>query len=166
VTTLLECASPRPPDFKPHDLHEIAGKVFDLLASKADKKQVGLVRDFAAADAWLDCDREQLTQVFLNLVLNALHFVPQGGRIAIHTVIDGEALRVRVCDDGPGIPAELRPRVFDPFFSRREGGVGLGLTVVQQIVQVHHGDIRVGASDWGGACFDMRFERPQEGEAW
>lgn len=164
VTALLECASPRPPDFRPHDLHEIAGKVFDLLAARADKKQVELIRDFAAADAWLDCDREQLTQVFLNLVLNALHFVPQRGRIAIHTREVGGTLRVQVCDDGPGVAADLRARVFDPFFSRREGGVGLGLTVVQQIVQVHHGEIQVAESEWGGACFDMGFERGHEGE--
>ena len=165
VTLLLECASPRAPDFKPHDLHDIADNVLNLLAGKADHKGVRLVRDFAAADAWLSCDREQLTQVLLNLVLNALAFVPDGGRIAIHTARDGTVLVVRVCDDGPGIPAELRQRVFDPFFSRREGGVGLGLTVVQQIVQVHHGDIRVTEGPWGGACFDMRFQPQQQDEA-
>jgi two-component system sensor histidine kinase HydH len=163
VSTLLECASPRPPDFKPHDLHDIAGNVLDLLTSKAQHKGVSLERDFTAADATLSCDREQLTQVLLNLVLNALHFVPRDGRIAIHTETDTDTLVARVCDDGPGIPAELRQRVFDPFFSRRDGGVGLGLTVVQQIVQVHHGEIRVTQGPWGGACFEMRFERqPQD----
>jgi signal transduction histidine kinase len=53
---------------------------------------------------------------------------------------------------------ELSERVFDPFFTRREGGIGLGLTIVQQIVQVHRGDIRVTNSPWGGACFLMRFD--------
>ncbi|MEJ2553252.1 MAG: ATP-binding protein, partial [Gammaproteobacteria bacterium] len=51
-----------------------------------------------------------------------------------------------------------RPRVFDPFFTRREGGIGLGLTIVQQIVQVHHGEIWVTESEWGGACFNIRFD--------
>jgi two-component system, NtrC family, sensor histidine kinase HydH len=164
VTMLLECASPRAPDFKLHDVHDIAGNVMNLLASKAEKREVSLVREFSADDAVLACDREQLTQVFLNLVLNALQFVPNGGRVGIRTATDGDALVVQVIDDGPGIAPELRQRVFDPFFSRRDGGVGLGLTIVQQIVQVHHGDIRVTQSPWGGACFDMRFQRQQQSD--
>ncbi len=159
VTLLLECASPRPPDFKLHDLHEIADNVLNLLAARAEKKAVRLVRELAADDALLSCDREQMTQVFLNLVLNALQLVPAGGRVGIRTRIDGEMLVVQVLDEGPGIPGELRQRVFDPFFTRREGGVGLGLTVVQQIVQVHHGDIRATEGPWGGACFELRFLR-------
>lgn len=159
VTLLLECGSPRPPDFKRHDLHDIAGNVLDLLASKAAKKEVSLVREFAADNAQLDCDREQLTQVFLNLVLNALHFVSERGRVGIRTTTDGSVLVAQVFDDGPGIVPDLRQRIFDPFFSRREGGVGLGLTVVQQIVHVHHGEVRVIDGPWGGACFDIRFER-------
>jgi signal transduction histidine kinase len=160
VNLLLECASPRPPDFKPQDVHEIAGNVLDLLAARADKKGIVLVREFAAADALLACDREQLQQVFLNLVLNALQLVLEGGRVGLRTADAGAELRIQVLDDGPGIPEELRRRVFDPFFSRREGGVGLGLTIVQQIVQVHHGEIRVEEGPWGGACFDIRFRRP------
>jgi signal transduction histidine kinase len=53
---------------------------------------------------------------------------------------------------------ELRERVFDPFFTRREGGIGLGLTIVQQIVQVHQGEIWMTESPWGGACFNIRFD--------
>jgi len=165
VTLLLECAKPRPPDFKLNDLHHIADNVCRLLAGKADNKGVQLQCEFNAGDAVLACDREQLTQVFLNLVLNALHFVPQQGRVVISTADQDEALLVQVCDDGPGIPAEQRQRVFDPFFSRREGGVGLGLTVVQQIVQVHHGDIRVTDSPWGGTCFTMHFQTRERPEA-
>ncbi len=162
VTMLLECARPRPPEFKLHDLHDIAGNVLDLLSSKAEKKQISLIREFTADNGMLACDREQLTQVLLNLVLNAMEFVPERGRVGVRTTTEGTQLRVQVYDDGPGIAAELRQRVFDPFFSRREGGIGLGLTVVQQIVQVHHGDISVSDSPWGGASFDMVFERRRE----
>lgn len=162
VTMLLECASPRAPDFKPHDLHEIAGHVLDLLSSKAGDKDVQVQRDLTARDSILVCDREQLIQVFLNLVLNALYFAPPGGCVAIATRNEGGSLIVSIADDGPGIPAELRQRVFDPFFTRREGGIGLGLTIVQQIVQVHHGDIWVTESPWGGACFNIRFDLHSE----
>ena len=162
VTLLLECASPRAPNFKPHDLHEIVGHVLDLLASKAEGKDVQLQRELTAQNSLLVCDREQLTQVFLNLVINALHFVPAGGRIVVATRNDNGAIVATVADSGPGIPAELRQRVFDPFFTRREGGIGLGLTIVQQIVQVHHGEIWVTESPWGGACFNIRFDLRNE----
>jgi len=163
VGMLLECASPRAPVFKPHDIHAIAGHVLDLLASRAEGRGVRLQRELTAQHSILVCDREQLIQVFLNLVINALHFVPAGGRIVIATRNDGGSIVVSVSDDGPGLPAELRPRVFDPFFTRREGGIGLGLTIVQQIVQVHHGEIRMTESPWGGACFTIRFDSYDEG---
>jgi signal transduction histidine kinase len=163
VSTLLECASPRAPDFKPHDVHAIVGHVLDLLASKAQGKGVRLEKELSAEHAVLVCDREQLIQVFLNLLLNALHFVPAGGRIVVATRNDGGSIAVSVSDDGPGLPAELRRRVFDPFFTRREGGIGLGLTIVQQIVQVHHGEIWMTESQWGGARFNIRFDRYDEG---
>ena len=158
VTMLLECASPRAPDFKPHDLHEIIDHVLDLLASKAEHKQVRLERQLTATNSILICDREQLIQIVLNLVLNALHFVPNEGGVVVATHNEAGSLIMSVADDGPGIPADLRPRVFDPFFTRREGGIGLGLTIVQQIVQVHHGEIWVTESQWGGACFNIRFD--------
>jgi signal transduction histidine kinase len=158
VTMLLECASPRAPDFKPHDLHEIIEHVLDLLTSKAEHKQVRLERQLLAINSILVCDREQLIQIVLNLVINALHFVPDDGRIVVATHNEADSLIMIVADDGPGIPADLRPRVFDPFFTRREGGIGLGLTIVQQIVQVHHGEIWAKESRWGGACFNIRFD--------
>lgn len=163
VSTLLECASPRAPDFKPHDIHVIAEHVLDLLASRAQSRGVRLQRDLQAQPAVLVCDREQMVQVFLNLVINALQVTGAGGCIVIATRNDGESMLLSVCDDGPGVPAELRQRVFDPFFTRREGGIGLGLTIVQQIVQGHRGEIRVAESEWGGACFNIRFDGYDEG---
>lgn len=158
VTLLLECARPTPPDFRPHDLHAIIDSVLSLLASRAEKAEVTLSRDFGGQELVFSCDREQIMQVFLNLVLNALSFVGHGGRVKISTHRDAQAVWISVADDGPGVPAELRQLVFDPFFSRREGGIGLGLTIVQQIVQVHGGAIHVSESAWGGASFNLRFD--------
>src|SRR3569623_1208609 len=158
VTLLLETASPRAPDFLPHDLNEIIDHVLALLAAKAENKGVQLQRELTPQGTTLVCDREQIIQVFLNLVINALHFVPAGGRIKISTCAEDGMLVASVADDGPGIPAELRARIFDPFFTRREGGIGLGLTIVQQIVQAHHAEIDAAESEWGGASFRVRFD--------
>lgn len=158
VTMLLECASPKPPVFRAHDLHAIIENVLTLLEVKAEKGSVHLERQFETDDAVFECDREQMVQVILNLVLNALHFVPEDGHVAVITRRRDDTLWISVADDGSGVPPEIRERIFDPFFSRREGGIGLGLTVVQQIVQVHGGDIEVTDSQWGGASFDMHFD--------
>lgn len=160
VTMLLECARPTSPDFRPHDLHAIIDSVVGLLASRAEDAGVALTRETSTVEMVLDCDREQMMQVFLNLILNALSFVGPGGRVAVSTYRDADAIWISVVDDGPGVPESLRARVFDPFFSRREGGIGLGLTIVQQIVQVHGGEINISESAWGGAAFNLRFRTP------
>jgi len=157
VTLLLECARPNPPHFMSPDLLEIVDSVISLLESRVERAGVTLSRQSDSGEVMLRCDREQMMQVFLNLILNALSFVGEGGRIRVSTHRDEDALWVSVADDGPGVPVELRQRIFDPFFSRREGGIGLGLTIVQQIVQAHGGTLSVGESAWGGASFNLRF---------
>jgi signal transduction histidine kinase len=73
--------------------------------------------------------------------------------VVVRTLSEGDRLVVEVSDNGPGILPENRQRVFDPFFTTRERGIGLGLTVVQQIVRSHGGNITVHESPGGGACF-------------
>ena len=97
-----------------------------------------------------------LIQVFLNLILNAIQILPKGGKIQVKTdYLDPNQFNIMIADDGPGIPAENRPRLFDPFFTTREGGIGLGLTVTHQIVSQHGGHIRVDDSSLNGACFTL-----------
>ncbi|HEX8979120.1 MAG TPA: ATP-binding protein [Parasulfuritortus sp.] len=165
VTTLLECAAPRLPQFQPHDLHDIVRHVLALVGGKAEKKNIAIETDLAAQQSILDCDREQMIQVFLNLVINAIQHVPDGGRIRIVSADAGGGIELRVEDDGAGILAAERERVFDPFFTRREGGIGLGLTIVQQIVQAHGGEIAVTESALGGAAFEINFMPERKGEA-
>ena len=120
--------------------------------------------ELQAEPATLSCDGEQLVQVFLNLLLNALQILPEGGEIVVHTAADADRLTIVVADNGPGIPPDIRGRVFDPFFTLRAGGMGLGLTVVQQLVRTHGGYITVSESRQGGACFRCIFPRTPEPE--
>lgn len=162
VTMLLECARPKPPDIQPHDLHAIIRNVLDLISTRVEAAHVSVELDLAPDPVILDCDPEQMMQVLLNLLLNALQVMPNGGRLGIRTVIDAGVLWICVDDEGPGVPEAIRESIFDPFFSRREGGIGLGLTIVQQIVHAHGGRIFVGDSACGGAAFNLRFLRDGE----
>jgi two-component system sensor histidine kinase HydH len=153
ISTLLECARPRPPRMRERDVHAVLGRAADLLAAQARKKSIRIEWSLDAERPVTACDEELLMQVFLNLVLNAIQMTPAGGRVGLSSRSDARALHIEVRDDGPGIAPERRPRVFDPFHTTREGGIGLGLTVSRQIVAAHGGEIVADASPWGGACF-------------
>lgn len=102
-------------------------------------------------------DSNLLRQVFLNLILNAVQSVEDGGRIrASCTTSEEESppmVLIKVSDSGQGVPPEAMERIFDPFFTTRSGGMGLGLAIVQRIVSAHGGWVSVGRSEMGGAEF-------------
>ncbi|MDD5035418.1 MAG: ATP-binding protein [Methylococcaceae bacterium] len=160
ISALLDCARPRAPHFNPHCLHHIIQRVLDLLAMQANKKSIHFISLFHAKNDLLSCDEEQIIQVLLNLVMNALQILPPGGEITLATLNTEAGLVLNVDDNGPGIAPSQRLRVFDPFYTQREGGIGLGLAVVQQIIKAHDADISVGVSPSGGARFRILFPNP------
>ena len=164
VSTMLDSARPRPPNFAATDLHELIRRSVALLAAQAIKQEVSLTIRFEAHDPWAECDAEQMTQVLLNLILNGLQILGHGGQIVVTTKDAGNWFAIEIADDGPGIAPENRKSVFEAFFFLREGGIGLGLAVVQQIIVAHSGQIEATASELGGALFQIRFPRKSNSE--
>jgi signal transduction histidine kinase len=163
ISTLLDCARPRMPTMQPQDLHKIIQRVIGLLTTQAQKKAIQIDWLKPQNTALIECDEELLVQVFLNLILNAIQIIPVGGRIRICAdCSDATTIKITIEDDGPGIPAGNCARLFDPFFTTREGGIGLGLTVTQQIIAVHGGRLTADNSDLGGACFTLFLPFSQE----
>jgi signal transduction histidine kinase len=111
----------------------------------------------------VECDEEQMRQVLMNLVMNGLQATPVGGRVTVRARLEGSLLALVVSDNGPGVPDNLKDRVFDPFFTTRESGTGLGLAVVQQIVKQHGGTIDVDGDVSGGASFTVRIPIQNKG---
>jgi signal transduction histidine kinase len=154
VSTLIDSARPRTPEFAATDMTELARQTAAMLRAQAQKKDILL--DFeTGGPAMAYCDAEQITQVLLNLLLNAIQVLPAGGRIVIKVWQTAEGIMTSIADNGPGIPEEMEDKIFDPFFTQREGGIGLGLAVVRQIVLAHHGKISAGKSEMGGAEFHL-----------
>src|SRR3989441_3165938 len=135
ISTLLESARPRPPEFQLQDLHPIIRRAVELLAQRAARRRIRIVTELQAEPSTLSCDSEQLVQVFLNLLLNALQILQEGGEIVVHTAADADRLTIVVADNGPGIPPDIRGRGVDPFFTPRAGGVGRGVTVGPQLAR-------------------------------
>ena len=159
VSSMLDSARPRAFKKEPTDLHVLIRQTSVLLGAQIEKAQITVTERFDATAPIIDCDAEQITQVLLNLIVNALQMLPAGGRIRLATYADKDLFCIEISDDGPGIPVEERARIFEAFFFRREGGVGLGLAIVQQIVIAHGGEIEAGESDLGGARFTIRLSR-------
>lgn len=153
VGSLLDSARTREPQLAPIDVHALIAHARKLLAARTRERGIQVRTVFDATRAVVDCDDEQITQVLLNLVVNATQVMPGGGNIEIQTSNEGRRLVIDVGDDGPGVPVEDRGRLFEPFVFKREGGIGLGLAVVRKIARGHGGDVTVGESRLGGASF-------------
>ena len=159
VGELLELARPHEPLFERTSLAGVLARALDFVDGQARERGITLVRDLAAKPCTVRCDPEQIYQVALNLIVNALQILPRGGTVAVRTLAGNDGhVAFEVEDDGPGIPAELQERIFAPFFTQREGGTGLGLALVQQIVQAHQGSVLVDSDPGHGARF--RVELP------
>ncbi len=161
VSTLIDTARPRQPEFAPTDVAELTRQAVAMLRVQAEKKAIDLNCE-TTDGAMAECDREQIMQVLLNLLLNSIQILPEGGKIQVNVQQLENAVEVRVADNGPGIPADQREQVFDPFYTKRRGGLGLGLAVVRQIVAAHHGEITVGVSAMQGAEFRLRLPNLKE----
>ncbi len=136
----------RPSEIKKerHDLVESLEESLDLIAFQARKQKVTIVREFAQPALHVSGDRSQLKQLFLNLFLNSLQAMPQGGELKIEVGrAEGNDLLVTVTDTGEGIAEDNLDRVFDPFFTTKKGGTGLGLSICYGIVRSHDGNIEV-----------------------
>jgi signal transduction histidine kinase len=162
VTGLLELARPRTPSFEPTSLATVLARALDFLENQAREKGIEVRRQLDESLPLARCDPEQIYQVALNLILNALQILPAGGHVRVRTLAtSGPRVAFEVSDDGPGIAADLRERIFAPFFSGREGGTGLGLALVQRMVRAHQGTVTVDSEVGRGTTF--RVELPVAG---
>ena len=152
----------------------------EVVGAQAQQKGVTINAQIADGEAYVMADDSRLQQVVWNLLSNAIKFTPQGGRIDVRTRVDGKHYEVSVADTGRGIDAEFLPQIFERFAQQESGtgksfaGLGIGLTIVKHLVEIHHGTIHVESSGAGkGATFRARLpltdrrpsEAPSDGSA-
>ncbi|MGZ3441747.1 MAG: sensor histidine kinase, partial [Polyangia bacterium] len=146
VTDFLKFARPRRAELRSCDLAIVVDETVALVRAKAPETELrlNLERPLAAR-----CDPDAIKQVLLNVLLNAIEAAPRS-QIDCDGQTVGTQLIMSVADRGPGVPDHVRRRVFDPFFSTKTRGTGLGLAVSKQIVDEHHGRIRLFNRRGGG----------------
>jgi PAS domain S-box-containing protein len=166
LQTFLDFARPPKPQRRTLPLNHLVERVFALVGGRAGKQRVFLEFVPPPDPPLVEADHDQVQQLLLNLVLNALDAMPKGGRLRVALRADGpDAVELQVSDTGPGIPEGLLPRLFEPFVSTKETGLGLGLAVSRRIAEGHGGSLAAGNNPEGGAWFTLRLprNRPPEG---
>ncbi|RPI82600.1 MAG: hypothetical protein EHM42_09290 [Planctomycetaceae bacterium] len=157
LQTFLDFARPPQVERREIDLATIVEQTFDLLRGRAAKQQVELRFDRPIPALRSEVDPEQMRQVLLNLALNALDAMPEGGTLHVGLVQQRDGwVEFRVLDTGPGISPALAPRLFQPFQSDKETGLGLGLVISRRIVEEHGGTLSVESHPSAGACFSVK----------
>jgi two-component system sensor histidine kinase HydH len=157
LNVFIDFARPPRPERRLIDLRSVVDQTLSLIGGRARKQRVTLKSNSPEAPVEVQADGEQLRQLLVNLALNALDVMPRGGvlEIAVGPVADGQA-EVEVLDTGPGIPTRHLPRVYEPFFTSKETGLGLGLVVSKRIAHDHGGTLHATNRPQGGARFVLR----------
>jgi two-component system sensor histidine kinase HydH len=156
ITELLDFARPKEPHRELHSLEEILDHTLEVLKPELAKKKVGVEKKVERELPLARVDRDQLSQAFLNLLINSLESMEDGGKIRVGIRRERQVSpRISIGDTGKGIPSEDLGKVFEPFFSTKRKGTGLGLSIVHQIVEGHGGDIQVESQEGEGTFFQI-----------
>ncbi|HKD09242.1 MAG TPA: ATP-binding protein [Bryobacteraceae bacterium] len=160
----LEFARPRLPDFTLVGLEEIFDSVSSLASHAVRDDRTKIRIEIPPNLPKAQCDPEQLKQVLLNLVLNAVQAMPDGGTVVLSAAPGGrDVLAIRVRDEGAGVPQEHLDHIFDPFFTLKEAGTGLGLSVAHGIIDQHGGSLILESNGSKGAVFLITLPLRQHG---
>jgi len=152
----LDFARPPRSEWQLIAVRRVVEQAIHVLSSRAEFQNVRMEFHDCSEEVLAELDPRQFHQVLLNLVGNALDVLPGGGLIAITLCRKRDEFELTVADNGPGLPEQILNRLFEPFVTTRETGVGLGLSICQRIVEDHHGSITAESRPSGGAAFRIR----------
>ena len=144
-----------PPDLRATDLKQLLDEILLLLRPELDRRRIRVTWERAERLPPIDLDRNQIEQVLVNVLKNAVESIGEDGAIALSLSSRPPVLTIE--DSGPGIPEDVQPLLFTPFFSTKKNGRGLGLTLVQEILSAHDFEFSLGRGKRGGAEFRVGF---------
>ncbi len=171
VRNLLSFARPPEPKMTLVDINELIGKLLDFLAPQFAKNSILAERRLATGLPWLTLDPDLVQQALINIALNAIQAMPEGGKFIVETKStkpsgdEPGSVEIVFMDTGKGISTENLGRIFGPFFTTRQQGTGLGLSITQRIIEQHNGEINVTSAPGKGAVFTISFPYPQSVKA-
>lgn len=155
VNDLLNFAAERDPRFARVVLRPFVDELYASLAPQLAAQSIELVAELTDELA-MDADRDMLRRAILNISLNALDAMPDGGRLTIRGRSDAQAVTIEIADTGPGLSDEVSHRAFEPFYTTKPTGTGLGLAIVYRMAESHGGQVMISNVPEGGAAVTLR----------
>lgn len=146
VTELLSMVRPEKANLRSCNLKDIINELLLLVRHEASRSGIKLTVNFPAEAKKTGVDPEKIKQAILNVLLNAIQAMKNGGQIGISLTYEEESLQILIANNGPEIPQELREKVFEPFYTSKPGGTGLGLAIARKIVELHGGRVELDSS--------------------
>jgi two-component system, NtrC family, sensor histidine kinase HydH len=143
VSNFLSLAKERALATEDHPIDELLNACALLLQKDAEERRVALTTDLRAGNRTLQLDPKQFTRAILNVLLNSLEACAPGNRVRLSSRLSDRACEIEIQDDGPGLPADIAERAFDPYYTTKAGGTGLGLSITRGIIEEHHGTIEL-----------------------
>lgn len=162
VSDLLEFAKSSEPRFAPLDIRSFIDYIISVLSYQFVKKNISVKKRLSENFPLLSADGSQLKQLLLNILINSMDAMPEGGEIVIEAmrgenIIDGEKVVLKITDTGSGIPEEDKEHLFEPFFTTKDSGTGLGLSICKSIMEKHQGKIHIESIKQKGTTVTLVF---------
>ena len=159
ISHFLKAIRPTTPDFKKINLLSVIEETVRLREKELSAKKIKIRMEAGAREPIVNGDVEQIKQVFFNIIGNAIDAVPKNSEIRIVTGIDSDHVFAQVVDKGVGIRKEDLPHVFEPYFTTKKEGHGIGMMIVHRIVRDHGGDVGIDSKQDAGTVVTLRFPR-------
>ncbi|MFV1976506.1 MAG: nitrogen regulation protein NR(II) [Candidatus Scalindua sp.] len=155
VVGFLDFAKPKPPELKSSNINDIILSVLKLTEHQIARSGINLKTHLEETLPSVYVDPEQMKQVFLNLIINAVQAMPDGGYLGVESYRNGSEIVCKLSDTGTGINREQRENLFTPFYTSKKKGTGLGLAIVYRILEGHKGEIKFTTEEDKGTCFTI-----------
>jgi signal transduction histidine kinase len=155
ITDFLNFAVPKTPHRLPTDIRDVVEKNLNFLEPQLREHHIMITRQFESGLAHVMADQGLLYQAFLNIIINAMQSMENGGKLIVNVASKNRSVTVSFKDSGKGIPEPFISKVWDPFFTTKEAGSGLGLGIVRNIVKSHGGEVNIANRSEGGAIITV-----------
>ncbi len=156
VQQLLDFSKPKPLQLKQVNIHQVIDQTLSLLSNSFIKHKISLVRNYDNTIPSISLDPNQMQQVFCNLFLNAIEAMKQGGELGIATKVNPDYIEITISDTGKGIAKKDLEHIFDPFYTTKETGTGLGMSIIYGIIKEHKGTIEAESRENKGTSFIIK----------
>lgn len=164
IVDFLFAVRPMNPTMKKSDINKVLTDLLEFVKYELEEASVSIECEFQEKLPKLDIDEKYIKQAILNIIKNSVAAMPDGGVMYFRTVKDGDFVHIYVCDTGTGISEDNMSKIFEPYFTTKQFGSGLGLTVVYKIIKEHGGDIVLESVENQGTTFTINLPVPQVGK--